>query len=255
MIAINLENKVALVTGAGKGIGKAIALKLGEAGCDIALNYFQSEAGAEETCSIIKSMGRKSMTIKADIKDYSQVKKMVAEVVTKLRTVDFLINNTGITSVKKIDEIDEAEWHRILETNLTGAFYCSKECAVIMKKNKSGRIVNISSAAAYTGRGGGAHYASTKGGMNAFTLALARELASYGILVNGIAPAVIESDFLYTRYPTKKDREKLAENIPIGRIGTGEDIANIVLFLCSPLSNYISGETILADGGRTFTGS
>ena len=254
MITINLENKIALITGAGKGIGKAIALKLAEAGCNVALNYFQSKVGAEETCKRIKSMGRKSIAIKADIKDYIQVKKMVSKVVSKFSTIDFLINNTGITSVKKIDELDEAEWHRILETNLTGAFYYSKECAAIMKKNKSGRIVNISSVAAYTGRGGGAHYASTKGGMNAFTLALARELASYGILVNGIAPAVIESDFLYTRYPTKKDRERLAENIPIGRIGTGEDIANIVVFLCSPLSDYISGETIIADGGRTFTG-
>ena len=125
----------------------------------------------------------------------------------------------------------------------------------VMKEKKNGRIVNISSAAAYTGRGGGVHYASTKGGMNGLTLALARELASYGILVNGIAPAVIDSDFLDTRYPTREERDGLADNIPVGRIGTGEDIANIVVFLCSDLSNYISGETILADGGRTFTGS
>ena len=255
MITISLENKVALVTGAGKGIGKAIGLKLGEAGCNVALNYYESSKGAEESGIIIKSMGRKAIAIKADIKDYIQVRAMVEEVARSFGTIDFLINNTGITSVKNINELDEKEWHRILETNLTGTFYCSKEVASIMKKNRSGRIVNISSAAAYTGRGGGAHYASTKGGVNAFTLALARELAPYGILVNGIAPAVIESDFLYTRYPTKEDRDKLAKDIPIGRIGTGEDIANIVIFLCSYLSNYISGETILADGGRTFTGS
>lgn len=255
MIIINLEGKAALVTGAGKGIGRAIALKLGEAGCNVALNYFRSEDGAEKASKKIISMGGKSITIKADVRDFRQVEDMVNRVSKEFGKIDFLINNTGITSVKTIEELNKEEWHRILETNLTGAFYCAKACVPLMKKNKTGRIINISSAGAYTGRGGGAHYASSKGGMNSLTLALARELAPSGILVNGIAPAVIESDFLYTRYPTKEKRDKLAKGIPIGRIGTGEDIANIVVFLCSELSNYISGETIIADGGRTFTGS
>ena len=255
MITIDMEGKVALITGAGRGIGRSIALKLGEAGADIAVNYCKSPESAKKTCDQIKAMGAKAITVNADVSDYGQVRSMVKKVTGHFKTIDILVNNTGITSVKTIEELEDTEWHRVLETNLSAAYYCSREVTPIMKKKKTGRIVNISSAAAYTGRGGGVHYASTKGGMNGLTLALARELASYGILVNGIAPAVIDSDFLDIRYPTREERDRLADNIPVGRIGTGEDIANIVVFLCSDLSNYISGETILADGGRTFTGS
>lgn len=255
MITIDLDGKIALVTGGSRGIGKDIAIKLAEAGCDISINYYKNAKKAAEVSEQIKNLGKRAITIKADIKQYDQVKKMISETVSEFGTIDFLINNTGITSVKKVEELDDIEWNRVLETNLTGAYYCCREAAPIMKKKGSGRIINISSSAAYTGRGGGAHYAASKGGMNGMTRALARELAPHGILVNGIAPAVIETDFIYIRYPTKEQRGKLADGIPIGRIGTGEDIANITAFLCSHMSDYISGETILADGGRTFTGS
>jgi 3-oxoacyl-[acyl-carrier protein] reductase len=255
MIRIDLKGKTALVTGSSRGIGKDISVKLAEAGCNIAINYYKSSEKALDVSEQIKSLGKKSIIIKADIKQYKQVQEMISQVASELGTIDILINNTGITSVKNVEELDDIEWHRILETNLTGAYYCCREVAPIMKKKRSGRIVNISSSAAYTGRGGGAHYAATKGGMNGMTRALAREFAPFGILVNGIAPAVIETDFIYTRYPTRKQRDELANGVPIGRIGTGEDIANIAVFLCSHMSDYISGETILADGGRTFTGS
>ncbi len=255
MITIGLEGKVALVTGAGRGIGRAIALRLAEAGANIAINYYRSPESAKKTCSQVKALGVKAITVNADVSNYGQVRSMVKEVTDHFKTIDILVNNTGITSVKNIEELEDTEWHRVLETNLSAAYYCSREVTPMMKKKKTGRVVNISSTAAYTGRGGGVHYASTKGGMNGLTLALARELAPHGILVNGIAPAVIDSDFLDTRYPTREERDRLADNIPIGRIGTGKDIANIVVFLCSDLSDYISGETILADGGRTFTGS
>lgn len=255
MLTIDLEGKTALVTGGSRGIGRDISLKLAEAGCDIAVNYYKNRKKAEEVSKKIESSGKKSQAIKADIREYDQVEKMISRVVSEFGTIDFLVNNTGITSVKGIEELDDAEWHRVLETNLTGTYYCCREVVPIMKEKGKGRIVNISSTAAYTGKGGGAHYAATKGGMNGLTLALARELAPFGILVNGIAPAVIDTDFIYIRYPTQKQRDELAKGIPVGRIGTAEDIAYITVFLCSHMSEYISGETILADGGRTFTGS
>ena len=255
MITIDFNKKVAVVTGASRGIGAAIALRLAEAGCSLAINYFSNADAAQKIKEKIESIGKKAMLVKADVGNYSQVKKMFEKIISEYKTIDFLINNSGVTSLTKIEEMDSKKWNNVINTNLNGAFYCARECALIMKKNKNGRIINVSSAAAITGRGGGAHYAASKGGMNSLTRAFARELAPHGILVNGVAPAIIETDFYYKRYPTESERSELVGFIPVGRIGKPLDIANICVFLCSDLANFISGETILADGGRTYTGS
>lgn len=254
MISIDLSSKKALVTGGSRGIGKAISLRLAEAGCDVALNYLKESKDAGKITGKIKTIGRQAISIKADIRDHDAVKDMVSEVIGDFGTIDILINNSGVTDVSNIEDLDIGQWKRVIDTNLSGAFYVSKYCLGFMKKKRYGKIVNISSVATLTGRGGGVHYASSKGGMDAMTRALAREAAPYNIRVNGIAPAVIETDFYYNRYPDYKEREEVLKGIPVGRIGKPLDVANICVFLCSDLADYISGETIIADGGRTFTG-
>ncbi len=255
MITIDLSGNIALVTGASKGIGRAIALSLAQAGCDVAINYLSDDKSAKEVSERVRAAGRRAILLKADIRNYDEVERLVKNTVSELGTIDFLINNAGVTSVTDIDGLTPEEWKRVIDTNLSGAFYCARECAKIMKQKGSGKIINISSAAAVTGRGGGVHYAATKGGLNSLTRALARELADHNILVNGVASALIETDIYYERYPTKQARKKLLEFIPLKRIGKPQDVANICVFLCSGLSDFISGETILADGGRTYTGS
>lgn len=255
MISIDLSSKKALVTGGSRGIGKAISFRLAEAGCDVAVNYLKDSKSAEKiTQGIKRDTGKKAISIKTDIREYEEVKNMVSQVIEEFGTIDILVNNSGVTSVTNIKDLDIRQWERVIGTNLSGAFYASKCCLKFMKKKRYGKIINVSSVAALTGRGGGAHYASSKGGMDAMTRALAREAAPYNIRVNGIAPAVIETDFYYNRYPDEKEREEVLKGIPIGRIGRPIDVANICVFLCSDLADYISGETIIADGGRTFTG-
>ncbi|MBM3706046.1 MAG: SDR family NAD(P)-dependent oxidoreductase, partial [Actinobacteria bacterium] len=166
MITIDFTGRTALVTGAGRGIGRAIALKLAGAGCNVAVNYCSDSDSAAKVRDEIETLfGKKAILVRADIRNYDEVKNMVQKTVEEFGTIDFLINNSGVTSVTGVENLVPEEWKRVLDVNLTGTFYCCRECIPVMKKNGGGRIVNISSAAALTGRGGGAHYAATKGGM------------------------------------------------------------------------------------------
>lgn len=250
MIPLNLEGKVTIVTGGARGIGKSIALRFAEAGSDVAI-FDVLDKRAEETVGQILSLNKKGSFYKVDVTRENEVNESVNKVLRDYGKIDFLVNNAGITSRYFFTEIPVQIWKKTIDVNLTGAFLCCKAVVPSMIKQKEGRIVIISSGSAITGSGGGAHYASSKGGVNSLVRALARELAPYNILVNGVAPRNIEAETLENVY-SKEQIKALCEKIPLKRLGTPEEVANIALFLCSSLSTYITGQIILADGGRTF---
>lgn len=255
MIAVDLTGKKALVTGGSRGIGRGICLALAEAGADVAVNYLQAQKEAEEVVTTIREIGQQALAVQADVADFSAVEEMMETVIERFGHLDILVNNTGITSVRSLLELSPEEWERTLAVNLSGMFYCAKVAAVHMVSRGEGYIINISSASVLSGSGGGPHYTASKGGVNGLTRAMARELAPHGLRVNAIAPAVIESDFLRERYPDPQEREaKLVQQIPVGRIGQPEDVAHLTVFLASPLADYINGQIIITDGGRTFLG-
>lgn len=217
------------------------------------VNYVANARAAEQVAAEVVAQGRRAIAVKADVADLSQVRAMVATAVETLGGLDLLVNNVGITSRRSLMELSPTEWHDTLETNLTGAFYCSQAAAETMLSRGSGCIINVTSASAIPGSGGGPHYAASKGGMNSFTRALARELAPRGIRVNAVAPAVVATDFLTGLYPASDQwATDLTPRIPVGRMGTPQDVAYMVAFLASPLASYINGQIILVDGGRTF---
>ncbi|MFM1652506.1 SDR family NAD(P)-dependent oxidoreductase [Brevibacillus sp. B_LB10_24] len=252
MLQIDFRGKVALVTGGGRGIGAAISSKLAQAGAVVWINYAHSGERAEQLCREIGAAGGVAVPIQADISQPEQVRGMVETVIAESGRIDFLINNAGITSVKSLLELTTEEWNRVMNVNLDGPFLTCKEVLPHMAASGEGVVVNISSTGALTGGGGGAHYAASKSALDSMTRALAREYAAKGIRVNGLAPTMIESDFLAERYPDEQQRSKLAASIPLGRLGTPEDVACMTAVLCSPFAGYLSGETIVMDGGRTF---
>lgn len=253
MIPLDLKNKVTIITGAAQGIGKSIALRFAQAGSDVAIFDVLKKEGEDVISDVIAS-GRKGSFYKINVTDESQVNEAVKRVLNEYGKIDFLINNAGITSKVPFIQLSLGVWQKTLDVNLTGAFLCCKAVACAMVKQKNGRIVLISSGSAITGSGGGAHYASSKGGINSLVRALSRELAPYNILVNGIAPRNIISGTLKNVYSREKLRS-LADKVLLKRLGTSKEAANVALFLCSELSTYITGQIILVDGGRTFGGS
>lgn len=252
MIKIDLHGQVGLVTGGARGIGRAICRILAEAGASVWVNYVSSKAEAEHLCAQIEAKGGRATAVKADVTQPEQVKEMVDAMLEREEKVDILVNNAGITSVRSVLEMTTGEWERVLSVNLDGPFLCSKEILPHMVDRRRGTIVNISSTGAMTGGGGGVHYSASKSALDAMTRALAREFAPHGIRVNGLAPTMIDSDFLKERYPNAEVRTKLAAAVPLRRLGTPEDVAYMTAVLCTPFASYLSGETIVMDGGRTF---
>lgn len=252
MLTIDLRGKVAIVTGGSRSIGAAISKTLAAAGAEVWVNYFQSRSQAEQVCREIEESGGVARPIQADVSQPAQVKQMVETIVSQAGKIDILINNAGITSVRSLTELDTEEWERVLGVNLDGPFLCCHEVIPHMVKAGQGVIVNISSTGALTGGGGGAHYAASKSALDSLTRALAREYARKGIRVNGLAPTMIASDFLTERYPDERALERAVAAIPMGRLGTAEEVAFLAAVLCSPQAGYLSGETIIIDGGRTF---
>lgn len=252
MLAIDLRGQTALVTGGARGIGAAISRTLAEAGASVWINYAGSERAAEQLCEQIRTDGGVAEPVHADVSRPEQVKPMFETVLNREGKVDILVNNAGITSVKSLLELSVEEWDRVLGVNLDGPFLCCKEALPHMVGAGHGVIVNISSTGAITGGGGGAHYAASKSALDSMTRALAREFAPHGIRVNGLAPTMIESDFLTERYPDEETRANMAAAIPVRRLGTPQDVARMTVVLCSPFADYLSGETIVMDGGRTF---
>ncbi len=244
---MRFEGKVALVTGASRGIGRAIALALAAEGADVAVNYAGSEAAAKEVAAEIEAMGRKAFVIQADIASTEASTAMVDAVVKEFGRIDVLVNNAGITRDGLLMRMKEEDWDAVITTNLKGVFNCTKAAIKYMMKQKSGNIVNISSIVGVMGNAGQANYCAAKAGVIGFTKATAKEVAARGIRVNAIAPGFIKTDM--TSVLPEKVVEAMLAGIPLNRLGETEDIAKAVLFLASSDANYITGQTLHVDGG------
>jgi 3-oxoacyl-[acyl-carrier protein] reductase len=240
-----VDGRVALVTGAGRGIGRATALALARAGAHVAVHYHTSGDGAEATVREIAGLGRRALAVQADVADSAHVTAMVEAVLREMGCIDILVNNAGTASRVATAELTEAEWDRVVNVNLKGAFLCVREVLPTMTARRWGRIINISSIAGQTGGRLGAHYAAAKAGLLGLTKFLARELAPWGITVNAVAPSGIPTDLLYR---AGVDTAELAER-PVGRAGTPEEVAAAVVFLASEAAGYITGQTISLNGG------
>jgi len=243
-----LNGKVALVTGASRGLGRGIALVLAEKGADVLINYRSNREQAQETARHVRDMGRRALVVRADVSRSAEVTRMFKRLLDTFGRLDILVNNAGTSQPKDIFEISLADWHRILNTNLTSCFLCSKAAMEIMKKQQSGRIVNISSVVGQRGAlFGHVHYASTKGGMLAFTKTLARTAAPLGITVNAVAPAITETELLWETLGRKRVKE-LAAKSPLG-LGQPRDVGLCVAFLCGEAGDRITGATVDLNGG------
>lgn len=243
---IDLGGKNALVTGSGRGIGREIALKLARAGANVAISDIDIET-ARNTAKEIEELGRKSLALQADVSNVDGVSKMISQFIEEFGTIDILVNNAGITRDSLIMRMKESDWDAVLNVNLKSVFLCCKEVSRPMMKARYGRIINIASVVGLMGNAGQANYAASKAGMIGVTKTLARELAGRSINVNAVAPGFIQSAM--TDKLTDQDRLKFTDRIPMKKLGQPEDIANAVLFLVSPLSDYITGQVLTVDGG------
>ena len=244
---MSLQDKVSIVTGGGRGLGKAIVLGLALKGSDVAICDIDVKS-AEAVAKEIASMGRKALPLKVDVSNSGDVKKMVDRALAEFGRIDILVNNAGICKVATIEETTEEDWDRVMAVNLKGVFLCSKAVMGIMKRQRSGRIVNMGSLAGKVGGiATGANYAASKAGVMCFTKSLAKELAPFGVTVNAIAPGVIETQM--TQGITGGDWNNYLKVIPLGTVGVPEDVANAVLFFVSDEAHYITGEIMDVNGG------
>lgn len=241
--------RVALITGAGKGIGSAIAQRLAADGRFVAVNYNSSEARALETLKAIEAAGGEGMIVKADVTSPEDVRNMFKAVADKAGAVEILVCNAGVTRDNLLMRMKEDEWEKVISANLSSLFYCAKEALKPMLKARFGRIIAISSVVGLAGNPGQCNYAASKAGINGFVKSLAREVASRGITVNSIAPGYIETDM--TKELSPEIMELMLKNIPNGIIGKPEDVANAVSFLASDEASYIQGQVVAVDGGMT----
>lgn len=242
-----LEGKVALVTGGSRGIGRAIAISLAEAGANVVVNYAGNEAAAEEVSAHIESLGRKALIIKANVGNSAEVDAMVKKTLEVFGQLDILVNNAGITRDNLIMRMKDEEFDEVINTNLKGVFNCVRSVTRTMMKQRSGRIINISSVVGSMGNPGQANYVAAKAGVIGLTKSAARELASRGITVNAIAPGFITTDM--TDKLSDEMKAQLLLQIPLARFGQPDDIAKTVLFLASNEASYMTGQTLHIDGG------
>ncbi len=242
----DFKDKIVVVTGSARGIGKSIAEHFAEEGAQIIIVDVLEDA-INETVHEMTSKGYKVVGTKCDITSENEVTDLMKDIHERFGSIDVLINNAGITADTLLIRMNKNDWDKVVNVNLTGTFICTQKAAKYMMKQRSGKIVNLSSVIGFIGNFGQANYAATKGGIIAFTKSVAKELASRGINVNAVAPGFIRSEM--TDKLSEEIQEKYLENIPMKRFGTADDVAKLVLFLCSSYADYITGQTIIIDGG------
>ncbi len=247
---LDLTGKVALVTGASSGIGRATAIALAQCGASVAVNYHRNEAGAEDVRAHLNKLGAPSTIIQADVTRSMDVRALVRRTEEEFGPIDILINNAGsLIERLKILELTEERWDEVIDLNLKSAFLCSQAVAAAMMERRKGAIVNVSSIA---GRNGGAlgsiHYSTAKGGLLTMTKGFAKELAPYGVRVNAVSPGVIDTPY-HEQFSTPEMMRAYVGGIPLARVGTPEEVANVIVFLASDAASYLCGETIEINGG------
>ncbi|ADF41038.1 3-oxoacyl-[acyl-carrier-protein] reductase [Priestia megaterium] len=242
-----LQGKVAVVTGASRGIGRAVAIELGKLGAKVVVNYSGSEAKALEVVDEIKGLGTDAIAVQANVAESDAVQAMIKEAISTFGSVDILVNNAGITRDNLLMRMKEDEWDDVINTNLKGVFLCTKAVTRQMMKQRAGRIINISSIVGVSGNAGQANYVAAKSGVIGLTKTTAKELASRNITVNAVAPGFIATDM--TDKLNEEVQSEMLKQIPLASFGQPEDVANAVAFLASDASRYITGQTIHVDGG------
>lgn len=241
-----LENQIAVVTGAGRGIGRAIALRFAVEGADVVCVSRTAE-NSEKVANEVRAQGRKAWAHAVDVADAASVSAAAEKILAEAGRVDILVNNAGVTRDGLLMRMSEADWDTVLDTNLKGAFLVTKAFSRVMLKQRSGRIINVASVIGLIGNAGQANYAASKAGLIGFTQSMARELGSRSITVNAIAPGFIETDMTADIKPEMK--AEMLKQIPLGSFGQAEDVANAALFLASPAARYITGQVLTVDGG------
>ncbi|MBM7107585.1 3-oxoacyl-[acyl-carrier-protein] reductase [Brevibacillus laterosporus] len=242
-----LEGKVALITGASRGIGRAIALKYAEAGANIIVNYSGNEVKAQETVADIEKLGREAIMIRANVGNTEEAENMVKEALERFGKIDILVNNAGITRDNLLMRMKESEWDEVINVNLKGVFNMTKALTRPMMKQRGGSIINITSVVGVLGNAGQANYVAAKAGVIGLTKTTARELASRNIKVNAIAPGFVDTDM--TDVLPEDVKSGILAQIPFNRLGSADEISNVALFLASDASSYMTGQTLHVDGG------
>ncbi len=246
---MGVEGKKALVTGASRGIGRAVSVALAAAGADVAINYSSDSGGAEETLRMVREKGVDAFIARADVSEYEGASSMFKDILARWGRLDILVNNAGITRDQLLARMKPDDWDSVLRVNLTGAFNCARLAARPMMRNRWGRIVNMASVAGIAGNPGQVNYSAAKAGLIGMTRTLARELGPFGVTVNAVAPGLVETGMI--RDIPAKAKEDLMSRIPLGRVATVDDVAGSVMFLASDAGSYVTGHVLVVDGGLT----